>query len=76
MVAGSTAAEILTDGVDGFLVQNTPESLSGEILRLMQHPDLVRQAGDEARRTLARSWRSIVQGEVLDRYLSLIRRKG
>ena len=51
MVAGSTAAEILTDGVDGFLVQNTPESLSGEILRLMQHPDLVRQAGDEARRT-------------------------
>ena len=76
MVAGSTAAEILADGVAGFLVQNTPESLSGEILRLMQHPDLVRQAGDEARRTLARSWRSIVQGEVLDRYLSLIRRKG
>ena len=74
MVAGSTAAEILTDGINGFLVQDTPDSLSAKIFHLMLHPDEVRRAGEEARRTLARPWRSIVQGEVLDRYLSLIRR--
>ena len=72
--AGSTAAGIVTDGINGFLVQDTPDSLSTKIFHLMLHPDEVRRAGEEARRTLARPWRSIVQGEVLDRYLSLIRR--
>ena len=75
MVAGSTAAEILTDQVNGFLIENTPQSLADKLQHLMQNPALIKEAGHNASHTIARSWESIVQEEVLDRYLSLIWRK-
>lgn len=75
MVEGSTAAEILTDNVNGFLIKNTPESLAGKLRELYADRERMSKVGLAASNTIARSWESIVNEEVLDRYKSLIQRK-
>ncbi|NDV47745.1 glycosyltransferase [Paludibacter sp. 221] len=75
MVAGSTAAEILTDNLNGFLIENSAKSLAEKLRGLIKNPDLVKEVGINASKTIANSWKSIVEEEVLDRYLSIIRRK-
>lgn len=74
MVEGSTAATILRDGENGFLVSNDLASFEGILRKLMADPDRVKRVGLEASRTIVRSWEDVV-GEVLDRYNALIARK-
>jgi glycosyltransferase involved in cell wall biosynthesis len=74
MVAESTAATILKDGENGFLVSNETEDFAQCIRRLMADPDLVKRVGMEASRSIVRSWEDVVD-EVLDRYNALISRK-
>lgn len=71
MVKGSTAAELITDNVNGFLIDNTAVSLATRIRELIAAPDKIRIAGLNASRTIARSWESIAE-EVADRYKVLI----
>ena len=75
MAKGSTAATILTDGYNGFLTENDPAELASLLRRLAADPALVRRAGDNASRTIVRSWEDCV-GEVLRRYDDLLRSKG
>ena len=75
MAKGSTAATILTDGCNGFLTENDPAELASLLRRLAADPALVRRAGDNASRTIVRSWEDCV-GEVLRRYDDLLRSKG
>lgn len=72
MVKGSTAAELITDYVNGFLIDNTTESLAARIRELIAAPDKIRIAGLNASTTIARSWESIAE-EVLDRYKFILR---
>ncbi len=74
IVAGSTTSEIITDNVNGFLIENTPESLAGKIRYLIENKNIVPVVGENASRTIARSWENIAD-EVLDRYNHLIARK-
>ncbi|MDO5321086.1 MAG: glycosyltransferase [Bacteroidia bacterium] len=74
MIEGATASSILTDGRNGFLVENSVDDFAGRIRRLAADPQLVRSAGIGASGSIVRSWEDVV-GEVLDRYNSLIRRK-
>ena len=74
MIEGATASSILTDGRNGFLVENSVDDFAGRIRQLTADPQLVRSAGIGASGSIVRSWEDVV-GEVLDRYNSLIRRK-
>ena len=72
MAEGSTASTIIRDGVNGFLVENTVESMESRLRALAADRDLLRRAGLEASRTIVRSWEDCV-GEALDRYNMLLK---
>lgn len=74
MVEGSTAATILRDGENGFLVQNRLDSFEALLRRLIADRALVRRVGVNASHSIVRSWEDVVE-EVIDRYNALIARK-
>ena len=74
MVEGSTAAEILRDGENGYLVPNELDAFAARLRQLYRDRGQVRRVGLAASRTIVRSWEDVV-GEVLDRYDALIARK-
>jgi glycosyltransferase involved in cell wall biosynthesis len=75
LLEGATAAEIITDNCNGFLSAHSSESFAGRIRELVQSPEQIRQAGQAAAATIARSWESVAD-EVLDRYTCIIRNHG
>lgn len=74
MLETATAASVLTDGVNGFVVPDDLEAFTGRIRSLSADPERVRKVGIQASRSLVRSWEDVV-GEVLDRYNHLISKK-
>ena len=74
MVEGSTAAEILRDGENGYLVPNELDAFAVRLRQLYRDRASVRRVGLTASRTIVRSWEDVV-GEVLDRYDAIIARK-
>ncbi|MBR2228589.1 MAG: glycosyltransferase [Bacteroidales bacterium] len=74
MVEGSTAAEILRDGENGYLVPNELDAFAARLRQLYRDRAEVRRVGLTASRTIVRSWEDVV-GEVLDRYDAIIARK-
>lgn len=73
LIKGSTSAEIVSDSVNGFLSDNSVKAYAHCIDRLIHDPQLITKAGEEASRSIARSWEDVA-GEVYDRYLSLMHR--
>jgi len=73
LLRGSTAAELMTDGVNGFLTERTPEAYAARIRELAGTPDLLARAGLGARASLSRSWRDVMN-EVVARYDEIINR--
>ena len=75
MAREATAASVIHDGQDGFLVDNDPDKMA-ELLRTLVHdPVRVRRVGVQAGKSLVRSWEDCVD-EVLDRYDALLRSRG
>lgn len=74
LVSGSTSAENIRDNFNGFLIENSVESMSSRLRELIQDKNLLLTVGQNASRTIARSWESVTE-EVLDRYTHLIERK-
>ena len=75
MAEGATAATILTDGENGFLVENDPDKMAGLLRSLIHDPERVHRVGVQASRSIVRSWEDCVE-EVLDRYNALLRGRG
>ncbi len=75
LIEGSTAAEVITDGDNGFLVGDTPESYATRIRELYYSPEKIEKAARGAALTLTRSWRGVME-EVVERYNDIIRRYG
>ena len=75
MAAGATAATILRDGENGFLVENDPDKLAALLRELIHDPERVHRVGVQASRTIVRSWEDGVE-EVIDRYNALLRSRG
>ena len=75
MAKGSTAATILKDGENGFLVDNDPEKLAGLVKELIHNPERVHRVGVQASKSIVRSWEDCV-GEALDRYNVLLASRG
>jgi glycosyltransferase involved in cell wall biosynthesis len=74
MVEGATAATILKDGENGFLIPNDADAFAARLRGLIHDPERVHRVGVQASRSIVRSWEDVV-GEVLDRYNRLIYRK-
>lgn len=73
LIKGSTASEIITDSVNGFLTSLSIEDFANKIRTLFFSPELSRIVGDNASITISRSWENIVN-EVSDRYDGLMKR--
>ncbi len=67
LVDGSTAAEVVKNGVNGFLTARDPKKMADLICRLNADRGQLRMVAEGARASLIRSWEDVV-GEVIDRY--------
>ncbi len=74
LVSGSSSAENIVDGFNGFLTENSAESFSAKLRELINSPEKIKSAGLNASQTIARSWESVSE-EVLDRYNHLMLRE-
>lgn len=70
---GSTASEVIHDGVNGYLSDDTAEDYARTIKSLAGRRNEILSTGETARRTLVRGWNDVME-EVEDRYEKLIRR--
>lgn len=73
LLKGSTAAEVIRDGENGFLSDNEVEAFSERVSSLLQDEALLDAAGAGAQASLCRSWEDVV-GEVKLRYLDILSR--
>lgn len=71
MIRGSNAAQRITDGKNGFLCENTPQSFTDAATRVLTGADLRRSVGEGARATLPIAWAGIVR-DVVARYQGAI----
>jgi 1,2-diacylglycerol 3-alpha-glucosyltransferase len=60
LIAGTNAAEGITDGVNGFTSALDPAAYGEMLGRVLANPDLLRAAGGNARETVYVSWEKIV----------------
>lgn len=72
LVKESTASEVVRDGINGFLADNSAESFASLVDSLHSDPDRLHRVAIGARRDLVRSWEDVVD-EVADRYSVLIK---
>ena len=76
LIAGSCAAEGITHGVNGLLIEENAQSLSACLTQVMQQPQQMAQIGANAARDLYLSWQDAVRAAreryqiVIDRYRS------
>lgn len=75
LLEGSTASEVVREGVNGFLTQPHPGGMARLVEHISTDPDGLRKVAQGARSTLVRSWEDVVY-EVADRYDRLIKRNG
>ena len=71
MVRGSTAAEVIRPGENGFLCENTPEDLAREITQALSDPDALRRIGEAARETIPVPWSKVLE-KAVERYTRLV----
>ena len=67
LIRGSCAAEDITDGRNGFLVEENAESLASCLLALYQNREKMRAVGECAQREIYLSWHDAV-GLAMERY--------
>jgi glycosyltransferase involved in cell wall biosynthesis len=73
VIDSSDAAEQIVEGHNGFITDNSVQTYTEKLKMILEHPDLLRRAGEGARSTLCKPWAEAVR-EVKERYLSLLRR--
>ncbi|MFP4011348.1 MAG: glycosyltransferase [Spirochaetaceae bacterium] len=71
VVRGASASEGVTDEENGFLVENSPESLVACLSRLAAHPEMAARVGEGARSMVYLHWRDVV-AEVYARYRDIV----
>ena len=74
MVETATAASIIKDNKNGFLISNDVNAFANRLRELIHDPKLVHRVGIQASHSIVRSWEDVV-GEVLERYNRLIAKK-
>ncbi|MBQ6385958.1 MAG: glycosyltransferase [Lachnospiraceae bacterium] len=74
LVRGSCAAEGITDGRNGFLIDETPEALAAALKTLCADRNALRDAGLHAMNEIYASWETCV-GEAYERYQYILEEK-
>ena len=74
MLEEATAASIIKNDENGFLVPNNLDAFADCLRQLIHDPERVHRVGLQASRSIVRSWEDVV-GEVLERYNRLIAKK-
>lgn len=72
LLDGSTASEVIVRNSNGFLSDNSPQSLADSIRWIHDNPTLLRDVSLQARATLVRSWEDVVD-EVSGRYDKILK---
>jgi len=72
VVRGSSSAESILDGVNGFLIENETADLTKKIVALMHDQHAIKIAGEGARKSIYHPWESIID-DVYYRYTELIK---
>lgn len=72
MTKDSCSAELIVDNENGFLAEENAESFAEKICELVEKPDLIKQAGLNAGKTLYRSWEMVAE-EVLEKYKKIVK---
>ena len=67
IIRDSCASEGVTDGQNGFLIDENAESLAAKLRELLAHPDAMKRVGENAGRELYLSWENAVS-QAYDRY--------
>lgn len=71
LVAGSSAAEVVTDGENGLLALDTTKDMAQRIAWALDNPEELSRIGQVARNTIPKPWKEIVM-QALGRYEALI----
>lgn len=72
LAEGSTAAEVISHGYNGFLCAYDADKYATAIARLGADREMLRQVGRQAMKTLSLSWPDVLD-RILDRYNTLIK---
>ena len=72
IVKGSNAAEGVIHGENGYLCEDSAESVSQAILKIVANRENMKNAGLSAQRTIYRSWENIIDDVVVPKYLEII----
>ena len=71
LIAGSCAAEDVTDGVTGFLIEENARSMAAKLRELCAAPEAMARIGAGAQRDIYMSWEEAV-GRAYERYYTVI----
>ncbi|NLL48553.1 MAG: glycosyltransferase family 4 protein [Firmicutes bacterium] len=74
LARGSSAAEVIEDGVNGLLAEDTTVNVAERIAWAFDHPGELREMGKQAQKTIPKPWKDILP-RVLERYEGLIASK-
>ncbi len=74
IVKGSNASEGVIHGENGYLCDESAESVAESIQKIITDREALKQAGLKAQTSIFRSWESIVDDEVVPKYLDIIER--
>ena len=74
LIAGSSAAENIRDGFNGFTCRDDAQALADVITRVFKTPELGKEVGKNAYETIPVSWETLMT-QVLQRYSALIAKK-
>ncbi|MEE0923078.1 MAG: glycosyltransferase, partial [Paludibacteraceae bacterium] len=67
LLADSTAATAITDGVNGFVSPNSTKEYAQRIVKLIEQSEVIGRVGQKASNTISRSWENVME-EVILRY--------
>jgi len=71
MVRGSTAAEIIRDGENGYLCENDPKDLARVLRDILDNPEKCRLVGETAKETIPVPWSKVLE-TAAERYERLV----
>ena len=72
IVKGSNASEGVVHGENGYLCDNSAQSVSETISKIVSDRDALKKAGENAQHTIFRSWESIIDDIVVPKYHEVI----
>ncbi|MDD3663263.1 MAG: glycosyltransferase [Spirochaetia bacterium] len=73
LIKGATAAEVIKDGINGYLSENDREGFAQRIVQALSAEEEYEKIAETAQSTLCRTWEDVVS-EVKGRYLKILER--